>query len=91
LSVDSETDALDRHLLPLDAGLDHLTAVTLTPASVEAFCSGQSAAFNQPRMAPVSDPDSAPFRVYDTDNRLIGLGSLAPGGLGVAPTRVIQW
>lgn len=87
----SEPSALDHHLLPLDAGLDHLVDVSLTPAGVEAFCRGQPAQTVEGRISLDADAVSAPLRVYDTDRRLIGLGTPAPGGLAVAPSRVIQW
>ncbi|NND91365.1 MAG: tRNA pseudouridine(55) synthase TruB [Granulosicoccus sp.] len=88
---------LDALLLPVDAGMGHLPAVRLGDTALAAFRQGQSAAcvpagdwpgVCQDRLAARSE---LPYRVYDSNGRLAGLGVLSESGEQVAPRRVLQW
>ncbi len=84
---------LDSLLLPLDAGLAHLPAVSIDEAGEASFQRGQSAfCVNSGTACPdrLTEAD-LPCRVYDGAGRLVGLGELTGSGEQVAPRRVLQW
>ena len=81
----SELDAL---LLPMDAGLGHLTAVSIDSTGLGRFRAGQSADCLQLQAG--AGDESAMCRVYDEQGQLQGLGELAESGNQVAPRRVLQ-
>ncbi len=85
---------LDSLLLPLDAGLAHLPAVSIDETGEASFQRGQSAIFvNSGTVPPGSNAEGVdlPCRVYDGAGRLVGLGELTESGEQVAPRRVLQW
>ena len=81
----SELDAL---LLPMDAGLAHLAAVSIDSTGLGRFRAGQSADCLQLQAG--AGDESAMCRVYDEQGQLQGLGELAESGNQVAPRRVLQ-
>ncbi|MFK7857176.1 MAG: tRNA pseudouridine(55) synthase TruB [Granulosicoccus sp.] len=80
--------ALDALLLPPDAGLGHLSKVTLDARGAGAFLHGNSASC----VIVESDADSVEplCRVYNSFGDLMGLGELDDTGT-VSPRRVLQW
>lgn len=92
---DSEAAAarLDSMLLPLDAGLAHLPAVSIDETGEAAFQRGQSASCVSSGTVNLNCEIDAdlPCRVYDAAGRLVGLGELTGSGKEVAPRRVLQW
>ncbi|MFK7890406.1 MAG: tRNA pseudouridine(55) synthase TruB [Granulosicoccus sp.] len=93
-------EALDALLLPMDAALGHLPAVSLDERKERGFTSGQSAFLHE---APVGSlAESQMCRVYSESGLLLGLGEIrvATGESGlegaagclieVAPRRVFQ-
>ncbi len=84
---------LDSLLLPLDAGLAHLPAVSIDEAGEASFQRGQSAICRNgaPAHAEGAIDGNFPCRVYDAAGRLVGLGELTGSGEQVAPRRVLQW
>jgi len=88
-SLKDSPSVLDSLLLPLDAGLGHLAAVTISPSGVATFHRGQSPDCQLTRQASNSEPSLC--RVYDENDNLIGLGELEESGEQVAPRRVLQF
>lgn len=80
---------LDALLLPLDAGLQHLSAVELCNAEGERFSRGLSVSCSITHQSDASAESLC--RVYDESHRLIGLGGLIESEGRVAPRRVLQW
>ena len=81
--------SLDELLLPLDAGLSHLAAVSISEEGLATFRRGQS-----PFCVPIAKPDSSAqgvCRVYDEHGVMVGLGELSETGEQVAPRRVLQF
>ncbi len=78
----------DQLLLPIDAGLKHLSAVTLSDSNVTAFQQGQ-AIHDVPVETSARLIDS-PCRVYSQSGRLLGLAKYELDGK-LEPRRVIQW
>jgi len=65
-----DADELVSHLMPIDAGLDHLPSVQFDFATVERLRLGQSV-----QHAPNASQDPARVRVYDADSKsFVGLG-----------------
>ncbi len=94
------TAVRDELLLPVDAGLGHLSAVSISAQGRAAFERGQAPACvitstGIDRLAPTdthpADGESVHCRVYDQAGCLVGLGELAESGEQVAPRRVLQW
>jgi len=81
-------DEIDSLLLPMDAGLKHLPAVTVSSLQSAIFKSGQALACNPVDGDQSTVPD--PCRVYDENGHLLGLGQLTESGEQVAPKRVLQ-
>lgn len=85
---------LDKLLLPPDAGLYHLPAVSIDEVGEASFQRGQlvdctdSSASHPGRNTEIAD---LPCRVYNSAGRLVGLGKLTDSGVQVAPRRVLQW
>ncbi len=80
--------ALDALLLPADAGLGHLPAVTLDTEEHLVFNRGNPASCSKD-----VEPDAGEkrlCRVYDSAGHLAGLGEVAEAGR-VSPRRVFQW
>ena len=65
--------ALDKKLLPLDAGLKHLDAVNLDDNQTRALCFGQVVSIT-------SEASCGLVRIYDSDDRIIGIGELRDSG-----------
>ena len=79
--------ALERLLLPVDAGLDHLPRLTIDAATIGALVRGQPAA--PPGDAEIHDlPDGdRPILVVDADGGLVAIATLKRGRL--APDKVL--
>lgn len=79
---------LDALLLPSDAGLGHLPAVTLEHEADAVFSNGNPAACHMD-FEPSTDEKTL-CRVYGSTGRLAGLGEVGEMGR-VSPRRVLQW
>ena len=77
--------ALERLLLPIDAGLDELPRVTVDGATIGALVRGQAAAF--PAGADTEAAGDGPILLIDDDGRLIAVATLKDGRL--APDKVL--
>ena len=79
--------ALERLLLPVDAGLDHLPRLTVDAATIGALVRGQAAA--RPGDVEIHDlPDGdRPILVVDADGGLVAIATLKRGRL--APNKVL--
>jgi tRNA pseudouridine55 synthase len=77
-------DSLRRLLLPIDAGLDAMPRITLTHVEVEDVARGR---FIRPAAGVPGGADDGPFRLVDTEGRLVAVG--ARDGLRLVPTKVL--
>ncbi len=84
LQADAETgfEALDARLKPIDSAIAHWPAVTLGRDSAYYLGNGQ------PVVVPGA-PDSGWVRLYDQDERFLGLGEITDDGR-VAPRRLLR-
>ena len=76
-------EALLRCLLPIEAGVAALPAVTVDAAGERRLAHGQPA----PLEGPV--PEAGTVAIFDRDGRCLGIGR--PAGDGVAPSRMFRW
>ena len=81
LEADHQRQALDQHLLPIDAGLPDWPLIRLDAPRAAGFQNGN------PQPTPASEPGWV--RVYDRDGCLLGLGECTGEGL-VKPKRVFN-
>ncbi len=81
-------ESLDELLLPLDAGLAHLAAVSISTEGLATFQRGQSP--NCTLLSAAKAAGEGLCRVYGEQGELVGLGELAESGEQVAPRRVLQ-
>jgi tRNA pseudouridine55 synthase len=79
----SDPAAVERLLLPVDAGLDAFPRLTIDAATIEALVRGQSVAVP----ADAEPPGEGPILVVDDTNRLVAVASLTGGRL--APDKVL--
>ena len=80
--------ALERLLLPVDAGLDDLPRLTVDAATIGALVRGQPAAPpGDVEIHDGPDGDDRPILVIDTDGRLVAIATLKRGRL--APDKVL--
>jgi tRNA pseudouridine55 synthase len=91
---EASASQLDNLLLPLDAGLAHLPAVSIDEDGEASFQRGQSAnclgeCLSRPGGR--GQNPTMPCRVYAVGGRLVGLGEVTESGEQVAPRRVLQW
>jgi tRNA pseudouridine55 synthase len=77
--------ALERLLLPIDAGLDELSRVTIDEATIGALVRGQAAAF--PAGADAAAAGNGPILLLDGAGRLIAVATIKDGRL--APDKVL--
>lgn len=94
-STASSWSALDALLLPMDAGLDHLSTAVLDEQALARFRRGQAASVQTITSGKGGDEAVAcsgvpPCRVKDQAGRLVGLGELDTQRELVAPRRVLQ-
>jgi tRNA pseudouridine55 synthase len=75
--------ALERLLLPVDAGLDELPRMTVDAATIGALVRGQMATIP----SDAKRPAEGPILVVDADDRLIAVATLVDGRL--APDKVL--
>jgi tRNA pseudouridine55 synthase len=75
--------ALERLLLPVDAGLDELPRMTVDAATIGALVRGQMATVASDR----ERPTEGPILVVDADDRLVAVATLVDGRL--APDKVL--
>ncbi len=81
LEADHQRQTLDQHLLPIDAGLSDWPLIHL-----DAMC---AAGFRNGNPQPTADSEAGWVRVYDREERLLGLGKCTGEGL-VKPKRVFN-
>lgn len=89
IASNASDNQIDRYLLPLDAGLGHLSSLTLETDTAAAYRHGQSVPCS------LVDQEKTPVgglsRVYDLHNKLLGLGEISDCGTSVSPRRVLQY
>lgn len=76
---------LRRRLLPADAALGRLPARRIGAGAVSRFVGGQAVAMD----APETDAPGREVRVYEDEDRFLGIGETAGGGI-VAPRRIFR-
>ena len=76
----SDTLALAKHLLPIDAGLKHLPKINLNEKETVALLYGQA--------IHIAVPDAKYIRVYDKTSRFLGIG-IPEGGNRLKPKRIM--
>jgi tRNA pseudouridine55 synthase len=84
VAVARDPGSLAEWLLPIDAGLESLARVELTPTEVADVAMGR---FVRPAGRVPAVPDGAPVRLVDPSGRLVGIGLRR--GVRLAPTKVL--
>ena len=84
--AESDPDALDDCLLPIEAGLAGFPQMVVDPATALRLSLGQPTPLD-PARAP---PSSVPFALYDEAGRALGLGCLDGTG-ALRPQRLFTW
>ena len=73
---------LDKMLLPSDTAVEHLQSVYFCPDGVKSLRNGRSVKSNELL-------GDGPFRLYDSNNNLFGIGRVDQNGL-IAPRRIFR-
>ena len=76
-------EAIQALLLPADAGLDAIAAVTLTAAEVDDATMGR---FVRPEAGLAGTPEDGPLRLLDPSGRIVGIGRRE--GRRIAPDKI---